>query len=592
MRQMRWIKKFWRVGVAAGLLTVMNGGMGATAAHTPPDWDRSQPPMRGLIERFRADQASLDHVWGVPGAPGVFQRERRFLREWEAALATVDFATLDRAGQVDWILFQEELRFRRGALKRQQARFAELAELLPFDGSIARLELDRRRLRFAKPRSAADLLHQLTQEVQDTQAALEKRLAEADDETPFKRTVAWRAVRRVKELRGFLRAWRRFYEGYDPLFTWWVPEPAQALDRALEQYGVFLREKIVGVKKGEADPVIGDPIGDRALRDALRHEFIAYTPEELIRIAEREFAWCEAEGRKAATELGFDGDWHRALEYVKQQHVPPGQQPRFIRQEARAVIRFVEERDLLTIPPLAKESWRMEMMTPAQQRMTPYFTGGETINVSFPTAAMRHVEKLMSLHGNNRHFCHAVVHHELIPGHHLQLFMADRYQTQRKLFTTPFLIEGWALYWEMKLWDLGFARDAADRVGMLFWRMHRCARIIFSLKFHREEWTAQEAIDFLVERVGHERNNATAEVRRSVSGEYSPLYQAAYMVGGLQLRALHEELVGGERMTEREFNDAVLRENSIPIELIRADLGAEDLIPDFRASWRFYPALP
>ncbi len=567
------------------------GGQGSSGAESAPspDWDRSLPPMRGLIRRFQADQASLNHVWDVPGAPGVTRRERRFLRRWEEALTRVDFAGLDPAGRVNWILFREELRFRRGELKRQEARFAELAEFLPFDAGLARLELDRRRLRFVAAEKAAGLLHRLAGQVRDTQAAWEKRRAEAGGAASFNRVVAWRAVRRVGRLREFLRAWRRFYEGYDPLFTWWVPESARDLDQALARYAAFLREKIVGVKKDDPDPVIGDPIGAAALRDALRHEFIVYTPEELIRIAEREFAWCEAEGRKAATELGFDGDWRRALEHVKQQHVPPGRQPRFIREEAREAIRFLEDRHLVTLPPLVKESWRMEMMSPAQQRMTPYFTGGETISVSFPTADMKYEDKLMSLHGNNRHFCHAVVLHELIPGHHLQLFMADRYHTERQLFTTPFLLEGWALYWEMRFWDLGFARDAADRVGMLFWRLHRCARIIFSLKFHLREWSAREAIDFLVERVGHERRNATAEVRRSVSGEYSPLYQAAYMLGGLQLRALREELVGGGRMTDCAFNDAVLRENAIPVELIRAVLRHDSLTPEFRATWRFYP---
>ena len=48
--------------------------------------------------------------------------------------------------------------------------------------------------------------------------------------------------------------------------------------------------------------------------------------------------------------------------------------------------------------------------------------------------------------------------------------------------------------------------------------------------------TAAECIDFLHKRVGHELRNAIAEVRRSVSGDYPPLYQAAYMLGGLQMR--------------------------------------------------------
>ena len=71
---------------------------------------------------------------------------------------------------------------------------------------------------------------------------------------------------------------------------------------------------------------------------------------------------------------------------------------------------------------------------------------------------------------------------------------------------------------------------------MLFWRMHRCARIIFSLGFHLGTMTPRECIDLLVNQVGHERDNATAEVRRSFTGSYGPLYQAAYLLGGMQLR--------------------------------------------------------
>jgi uncharacterized protein (DUF885 family) len=123
---------------------------------------------------------------------------------------------------------------------------------------------------------------------------------------------------------------------------------------------------------------------------------------------------------------------------------------------------------------------------------------------------------------------------------------------------------------------------------MLFWRMHRCARIIFSLSFHLEKMTAAEAVGFLVDRVGHERENAMAEVRRSVETDYSPLYQAAYMLGALQFRALHRELVGSGKMTDREFHDTILRLGSMPVEMVRASLTGQRLDQGFSSSWRFY----
>ncbi len=96
-----------------------------------------------------------------------------------------------------------------------------------------------------------------------------------------------------------------------------------------------------------------------------------------------------------------------------------------------------------------------------------------------------------------------------------------------------------------------------DRIGALFWRMHRSARIIFSLNFHLGKMTPEQAIQFLVDTVDFERANAEGEVRRSFNGSYSPLYQAAYMLGGLQLRALHRELVDSKKMTNRQFHDAI-----------------------------------
>jgi len=176
----------------------------------------------------------------------------------------------------------------------------------------------------------------------------------------------------------------------------------------------------------------------------------------------------------------------------------------------------------------------------------------------------------------------------LIPGHHLQGFMNQRYRPYRRSFSTPFWTEGWALYWEFLLWDKGFNATPEDRVGALFWRMHRCARIIFSLSFHLEKMTPQESVDFLVDRVGHERDNASAEVRRSFAGDYGPLYQVAYMLGGLQFYSLHREFVDSKKMSDRDFHDTILKEGPIPVEMVRAILSNQKLNPDYRASWKFY----
>ncbi|RZM24030.1 MAG: DUF885 family protein, partial [Pedobacter sp.] len=239
-------------------------------------------------------------------------------------------------------------------------------------------------------------------------------------------------------------------------------------------------------------------------------------------------------------------------------------------------------------PELAEETWGMVMMSAERQLVNPFFTGGREISISYPTLTMKEEDKLMSMRGNNPYFSRGTVQHELLPGHHLQYFMNSRYKNYRELFTTPFGVEGWTLYWELLLYDKGFAKTPEERIGMLFWRMHRCARIIFSLNYHLGKWSPEQCVDFLVDRVGHEPANAEGEVRRSFEGGYSPLYQIAYMIGGLQLMAMKNELVDKGKMSYNEFHEKVIKENLIPMELVRATLTEQQLQRDFKTQWKFY----
>jgi uncharacterized protein (DUF885 family) len=571
--------------------------------------------LRGPIDRFSADVSALRRSYPVRLSPARHERLASFYRDWLDALEPIDFERLSHAGQVDLILFRNHLQRQLGQLEIQKGYQDEARPLIPFAPIIVELAESRRHMQREDGAKAAAALTDLAKRIDEVHKAAEAGLktgsprgatAPAEDDAAaataaatspttaaapnpirVKKTVANRAAKMVRELRSDLDDWHDFHNGYDPVFTWWVAEPYKQADKALDEYAKFLREKNVGVPEDDNKTIIGDPIGRDALLAELQFEMIPYTPEELIDIAQREFRWCRAEMLKASNELGFGDDWHKALEHVKQQHVEPGEQPALVKELAQEAIKFLDDRDLVTVPDLCREVWRMTMMSPQQQMMSPFFLGGEVIQVAFPTDAMSHEAKLMTLRGNNRHFARATVHHELIPGHHLQGFMTARYRRYREIFDTPFWIEGWALYWEMLLWDLGFPQSPEDRVGLLFWRTHRCVRIIFSLSFHLERMTPQECVDVLVEQVGHERANAEAEVRRSFEGDYGPLYQAAYMLGGLQIRALRQELVDSGKMTNREFHDAILRENSIPIEMLRSILLREELAKDHATRWRF-----
>lgn len=546
-------------------------------------YNESPSRLRGAIEKFREDSDLLDRFYTAETSPNREARYRKLYDEWLAMLARQNFEKLSEAEQVDHILFRNYLEHENSELERIRGQYIEMAPILPFMRTISDLEDSRRKLEPIDPAKTAALLNELAKTISKVQEDIESgKIARP------KKTVAYRAVRTLYSLRQTLTGWNRFYAAYDPDYTWWCAAPFKAVDEGLIAYQNYVSEQLVGIRADDRVTIIGDPIGRDALIKELDFEMIPYSPEELIEIANKEFAWCEAEMRKASREMGFGDDWKKALEAVKQKYVPPGKQPEMIRDLAYQAIDFVEKNNLVTLPPVARDGWRMEMMTPERQLVAPFFLGGETILVSYPTNGMSHEQKMMSMRGNNPHFSHATVHHELIPGHHLQGYMNARYRPYRRLFRTPFWGEGWALYWEFLLWDKGFDSTPEDRVGALFWRMHRCARIIFSLSFHLEKMTPAECVDFLVDRVGHERDNALAEVRRSFSGDYGPLYQIAYMMGGLQFYNLHHELVDSKKMTDREFHDTILKEGPIPVEMVRAILTNQKLSREFKTNWRFY----
>ncbi|MCV4861429.1 hypothetical protein OFB63_35810, partial [Escherichia coli] len=77
----------------------------------------------------------------------------------------------------------------------------------------------------------------------------------------------------------------------------------------------------------------------------------------------------------------------------------PGKQPELIRKFALEAIEYVKKNRLVTVPEIAEDYWRMEMMTPERQLVAPFFLGGETILVAYPTDGMTHEQKLMSLRG-------------------------------------------------------------------------------------------------------------------------------------------------------------------------------------------------
>ncbi|TDZ15828.1 hypothetical protein Cob_v011274 [Colletotrichum orbiculare MAFF 240422] len=578
----------------------LNGGHHQAAASEPES-------MMERVTRVTSDEKELFKFYSVKSSSSRYQRMKRYYSEELDDLFQAPFDTYNHDDKVDFLLLRNYLNKNLRILELDRHRDAQVRPVLPFIQVIIDLVEARQHVVPVDSKQTAATLNTTAKEIWKT--------TEAIHANEIKGTVAIfsRAKSTLDHLQGHVDELYAFYSPYDPLFPWWCEAPKKAFDEAMDGIKSALEAKLVEKTGPGAIRAAVEPIGRDGLLNELEAEMIPYTPEELLKLAQEQYDWCEKEMKKASRSIspskaasvrpnagvsgqeddesstGLGDNWKAALEYVKNTYVEPGQQTEIVRQLAREGEHFVIKHDLVTVPEVAGETWRMFMISAERQKESPFFLGGPSIMVSYPTAAMEHDLKMMVMRGNNPHFSRATAFHELIPGHRLQLLMGKRHHPYRKLFETPFFVEGWAMYWEFVFWNRGdFFVSPEDKVGTLFWRMHRCARIIFSLKYHLGEMTPQECVDLLVDWVGHERSNAEGEVTRSFGGDYSPLYQAGYMLGAFQMHGLREEVLTKGLMGEKELHDKILKANTMPIELLRALLLDLPLSPDYTSKWRFY----
>jgi hypothetical protein len=569
-------------------------GTAAGWADDPPaltplvEFARTESMLRVAVRRYTEDIAAVERRYPVPFSPARIARQRKLHEGWRQKLAALDFAKLDREAQIDYIALRNRIGYALDRLKLEEQRAAQIMPLVPFFDDIRLLQENRFDRKPVDARAAAATLDKVTKSANGLAGKLKQPADKAAK--PVSGAVAARAEWAIQRLRETLTDFHGYYDGYDPEYSWWARRPYAEADAAMKSYAEAIRSELLDVKPDGKAPILGDPVLADGLRADLAVDMIPYSARELIEIGEQELAWVEAQFRKVSRKMGYGEDWKAALEHTKNLAPAPGGAPAAIFEIAAYSEDFIAKRHNITLAPLAREIWRLAMQSPERQLINPFFTGGEVTRLSYPTDGMSFDDRLMSQRGNTPHFNFPTVQHELVPGHHYQRFMRDRFNSHRgPLNDTPFWTEGWALYWEFVLWDMDFPRNDPDRMGMLFWRAHRAARIIFSLNFQLGNWTPQQCVDFLVDRVGHERANAEAEVRRSAQAP--PLYQAAYMLGALQLRALYKELVDSGRMTATDFHDAVLIGGPMPIELVRARLSGATLEPDMPSRWRFYDSI-
>lgn len=290
------------------------------------------------------------------------------------------------------------------------------------------------------------------------------------------------------------------------------------------------------------------------------------TPEKIHEIGLSEVARISAEIRRTLDSAGFAG---KLSEFVAAKRGDPAQQ--FGSAEAMlAGYRDIAKRADAELPKLFAVLPRMpygiRAMEPFERDNAEYYIPGSADGLR-PGFFMANVNRLDRC---GRFEMAALLLHEAVPGHHLQIARAMEIEAMpefRRNLWLPAYGEGWALYAESLGEQMGFYKEPEAKIGYLSFEIWRAARLVVDTGLHRFDWNRQQAIDYLVDNAGLEAGFAAAEVDRYIS---VPGQALAYKMGELKIKALREKAKAqlGSRFDQRRFHNAVLDDGPLPLDML------------------------
>jgi len=170
-----------------------------------------------------------------------------------------------------------------------------------------------------------------------------------------------------------------------------------------------------------------------------------------------------------------------------------------------------------------------------------------------------------------RYEAEALAFHESVPGHHLQIAVAQELKGVpefRKHQGVTAFVEGWGLYAERLADEMGLYTSDVDRMGMLSFDAWRACRLVVDTGLHAKGWSRQQAIDYMTDNSILAENNIENEVDRYITW---PGQALAYKLGQMEILKLRDEAKTklGSRFDIKAFHDAVLGNGAVALPVLR-----------------------
>ncbi|NJY62927.1 DUF885 domain-containing protein [Salinimicrobium sp. CDJ15-81-2] len=301
--------------------------------------------------------------------------------------------------------------------------------------------------------------------------------------------------------------------------------------------------------------------------------------EEIHQIGLNEIARIHKEMEEIMDEVGFEGSLQDFFKFMREdkqfyyENTPEGKEKYLT--EATALINTMKGRldELFLTQPDADIA--VKAVEPFREKSAgKAFYQQPALDGSRPGT---YYANLYDMNAMPTYQMEALAYHEGIPGHHMQLAIAQELEDLpmfRKIETYPAYVEGWGLYSELLPKEIGFYEDPYSDFGRLAMELWRSIRLVVDTGIHARKWTREEAINFYVQNSPNAESDAIKMVERHI---VMPGQATAYKIGMNKILELREyakkEL--GENFDLKEFHDVVLTNGALPLNIL------EDLVDEW-----------